>query len=368
MKNRILTQSILVIVSILYGTFSARAAESYRLPEPTNRTHHHVRYRVDPGIELMAIVQTISEYPEGFPFLMQQDSCRYKQEVLETFGRFTTHPAVLWLNRQCRRRMNFNAPPYIMLYADQHLELRSDLDFDEFVVSRAGGRDSLVAFLGLLRDFALQSSFNEFFVRHREFYGDIISRTIAEVDSIDHILELEAFYGTKQKSYSIVLVSLYNHVGFGNSIVYRSGEREIFDTMGPRGVRGDEPHFGDAEYLNYLTRHEFSHPFINPLTEKYWDAIKAYEANYEAIPETAKKNVCGSWQECINESMIRAIGVLLAEHENPALGELVASKERARGITYLDPLLVALREYEKNRQAYPTFDSYYLRVLEVFKK
>jgi hypothetical protein len=45
------------------------------------------------------------------------------------------------------------------------------------------------------------------------------------------------------------------------------------------------PFFGDEEYLKYMIRHEFSHPFVNPMTEKYWQNIKDYSALYGSIPE-----------------------------------------------------------------------------------
>jgi hypothetical protein len=157
-------------------------------------------------------------------------------------------------------------------------------------------------------------------------------------------------------------------VGYGNSIVHRSGEREMFDTMGPQKIKDGAPFFGDNLYLKYFTRHEFSHPFVNPLTNKYWDAIKGYAKNYDAIPEEAKNNVCGDWQECINEFTIRAITVYLASHESELLGLQVYKEEKTRGVSYLDPLLTALQTYADNRSQFPNFDSYYLKVLEVFKK
>jgi hypothetical protein len=362
--------TLLLCLSAIHTAYSAPAENPYRLPDPISKEYNSIHYMVSPQIELISIIQTISEYPTVFGFLMQEDSFQYKQEVLKKFGPFKSHPLVTWFNKISMqpRKMNFSAPSNLMLYADDHLNLRTDLHFDDFVLSRAGGRDSLLLFLDLLKDFAFQSSFNDFYEGHAGYYTSIIANTIAQLDSIDHIKELESFYGTRQKSYSIVLVSLYSHVGYGNSIVYSSGECEIFDTMGPQKIKDGAPFFGDNLYLKYLARHEFSHPFVNPLTEKYWDVIKEYAKNYESIPEVAKENACGDWQECINEFIIRAITVRLAFHESKELGLKVYEEEKSRGVSYLDPLLTTLQAYAHNRSQFPNFDSYYPKVLEVFKK
>jgi hypothetical protein len=61
-----------------------------------------------------------------------------------------------------------------------------------------------------------------------------------------------------------------------------------------------------------MIRHEFSHPFINPVTEKKWSYIESWSSGYDSIPEIARKQVCGDWQECINEFVIRAVTTHLA--------------------------------------------------------
>ena len=117
-----------------------------------------------------------------------------------------------------------------------------------------------------------------------------------------------------------------------------------------------------------MIRHEFSHPFINPLTEKYWDYIKDYSHNFDSIPEVAKKNVCGDWQECINEFIIRAITTQIAYNESDDVGRQGYEREKSRGVYNMDMLLNKIRYYQSNRETYPTLDSYYLNILDVFKE
>jgi Domain of unknown function (DUF4932) len=219
-----------------------------------------------------------------------------------------------------------------------------------------------------LKDFSVKSSFTNFFNAHRDYYLSIINETINNLGEKDYISELEAFYGKRQESYSIVLVSLYGTVGYGNSLIYPDGRRGIYNTMGPRSVTNEKPFFGDKKYLEYLIRHEFSHPFVNTLTEKYWPYIRDYAFRYDSIPEIARTRVCGDWQECINEFVVRSVTTYLALRADTATGSEFYKKEKERGVCLLDQLLDRIKVFQANRNFFPTFDDYYIQVLDVFKK
>lgn len=359
-----------IIILMLLHTVDTLATKPYKAPEPVSRIKNHINVCIHPQVELISIIQTIGNYPSMLGFLMSKDSSEYKTEVATFFGQYKEHPVVKMFDRLSAqpRMLNFSAPSNIMLYTDNHLSLRKDIELDDFVLNRAGGNDSLSVFLDLLRDFAIQSSFNNFFNKHRDYYLTIIDTTLDNLGDHDYISELEAFYGRKQKSYSIILVSLYNFVGFGNSLLFADDKRELYNTMGPRKVENNVPFFGDENYLKYMIRHEFSHPFINPVTEKYWDYIKSFSSNFDSIPEIARKQVCGDWQECINEFVIRAVTTHIALNESDEVGSWSYEKEKSRGVSYLDDLLRKIEFYQANRQIYPTFESYYNKILDSFKK
>ncbi len=345
------------------------AQKSYSAPKAVSRIHNQVTVGVSPEIELISIVQSISKYPTLLGFLMTQDSFEYKTDVINHFKPYRDHPAVLMFNSLSLipGGLNYSAPSNIMLYTDKSLHLREDIELDDFVISRAGGKDTLRVFLNLLADFAIQSSFNEFFETHRDFYLELVDNTISNLGSTNYIAEVEEFYGKKQKSYNIILVSLYNGNGFGNSLLCANDQRELYNTMGPQDTKNEVPLFGDKNYLSYMIRHEFSHPFINPLTEKRWDYLKDYAEKFDLIPEVARKKVCGDWQECVNEFTIRAITTQLAYNESDQAGKRSYEREESRGVSYLDSLLNKIKYYQANRKTYSTLDSYYLKILDVLK-
>ena len=359
------------IITIIFSISShALAQDSFKSHKPITRVKNHITVGVFPQVELISIVQTISKYPTVLGFLMAQDSSKYKTDVINHFQPYKDHPAVLMFDRLSLQpgMLNFSAPSNIMLYTDESFNLRKDIEFDDFVIRRAGGIDSLKVFLNLLGDFATQSSFHEFFQEHRNFYLNIVENTISNLGLTNYISEVETFYGKKQKSYNIILVALYGASGFGNSLLCSDDQRELYNTMGPMTVKNNVPFFGDENYFKYMIRHEFSHPFINPLTEKNWDYIKDYSSKYDSIPDVARKKVCGDWQECINEFIIRAITTQIAFNDSEESGLLAYEKEKSKGVSYLDSLLNKIRYYQSNRETYSTLESYYLQILDVFKE
>ena len=361
--------TILMLSSLPFSLPAITMTTDYRLPEPVTREHNRITGGVFPQVELISVVQAISKYTETFAFLMAKDSTDYARDAARHFGHYVNHPAIAMFNRLSLqpRMLNFSAPSNIMLYTDESLHLRDDIIHDSFVTDRVGGPDSLSVFLNLLRDFARESDFNIFFSTHLDYYGTIAENTVNAIGPMNYIAELEGFYGTGQKSYNIVLVSLYGSVGYGNSILHPDGKRDIYNTMGPRPAKDGLHSFGDEEYLRHMIRHEFSHPFINPLTEKYWDTVKEYSANYDRIPEVARKNVCGDWQECINELMIRAITTHLAYNDSEEAGNKAYAREKSRGVSCLDELLKNIRFFESERDSFPTFESFYPTILKVFQ-
>lgn len=346
-----------------------KSADFYQLPEPVVKEHNNISVGVLPQVELISIVQAVSKYPSVMGFLMTGDSSSYRNDVMEHFGSFSDHPAVRMFDRLSLqpRKLNFSAPSNIMLYTDRCLDLRGDILPDGFVLDRAYGIDSVRLFLDLIGDFAQESSFSEFFEAKRDFYIKITDATIANMGSANYIRELEEFYGVRQKSYNIVLVSLYGTVGYGNSLILKDGRREIYNTMGPKKVLADIPFYGDEASLKYMIRHEFSHPFVNPLTEEHWDYVSEYSGNFDSIPEVARKKACGDWQECVNEFIIRGITTHLAYRDNEQTGVASYNVEKAKGVSCLDALLEAVDRYQRERERYPTLGSFYPLLLDVMK-
>ncbi len=110
MKNLPVMLTMLTLLWVPCVCHASPTGPSYHLPDPVATEYNSIHYTVLPQVELISIVQAISEYPRTFGFLMQPDSFRYKEEVLKYFEPFRDHPVVKWFNETCMqpRKMNFS--------------------------------------------------------------------------------------------------------------------------------------------------------------------------------------------------------------------------------------------------------------------
>ena len=117
--------------------------------------------------------------------------------------------------------------------------------------------------------------------------------------------------------------------------------------------------------MEFIQRHEFSHPFVNPLTSEHSDAVASLSRVFDTLPEGARK-VCGEWEECVNENIVRAVTTHLAFEDGLEVGQAALERELDRGAVFVPALLDLVRDYDASRDRYPTLASYYEKLLTAF--
>jgi hypothetical protein len=318
---------------------------------------------VDPRLELLSIVQWLSGYGEKYPLLTKLEF-PYVQAVARTFDRHVDHAAVRAFDALASRPFSYESPPFaygappeVVLYLRQDGTLWEDVYADAFLVNRAGGRESLQSFTAALCRFAQDTRYADFYRESAPTYRAIVQRTCAVMGTRNHIDELERFFGTRQGSYTLILVPLYHSVGYGPNISIEDA-RHTYNIMGPTRVEDELPSFGSEQYFTEMQRHEFSHSYVNPLTDAHWPAIEAHFDAYASAEEA---------KEVVNESVIRAVTAWLAYAESADAGDRALQREVDRGFELVPALLEGIRAYASHRDTYPTFESFYPDLIAVFE-
>ena len=129
--------------------------------------------------------------------------------------------------------------------------------------------------------------------------------------------------------------------------------------------RGNVPIYGNEAIFKLLLRHEFSHSFVNRITDMYLEEVMKYQHLLDPIREEMDALNYGSWVTCLNEHIVRAVTVRLAISDSGPEGSRALARAQEAGFIYTDELADALVEYENNREQYPDFISFYPRLLEV---
>ncbi|RYE19958.1 MAG: DUF4932 domain-containing protein [Sphingobacteriaceae bacterium] len=234
-----------------------------------------------------------------------------------------------------------------------------------------------------LNSFYQAKNINSFFKKHQIFYKGAINEVSKYVKE-DITTKMENFYGQKKQKY-FVLVSpmmmwpIEDNEGRGIGANVKLSEGEIvYEIMSPyvrvntAGIREQYEHFG-FDYkprAQSLTVHEFGHSFVNYEVEKYNFRINKSDSLFtDKLKKAMSSKGVGSWQVYIIESLVRLGEIRVAELQNDkyraeALRKYHVSQEH---FIFLPSLENKIKEYEKNRKHYPTFNRFMPKLLEVFE-
>ncbi|MGE5652787.1 MAG: DUF4932 domain-containing protein, partial [Bacillota bacterium] len=323
---------------------------------------------IDPRMELLSIVQSLGEYASKFP-VMTKHSFSYRSEVEAAFAPWRDHQAVRIFDRLSQRPYTpeapafyFGAPPEAMLYLLPDFTLHPDIYLNEFLVNRAGGRESLEEFIAAMQDFCRQADFHTFYAKHQPTYQQLVQTTSEAIGTKPYVEILEAFYGQQQKSYTLVLIPLYGSVGFGPHLECVDGTRNIYSILGPKTVENGLPAFGTQSYFDRMLIHELSHSFINPLTEQYRKEVDQL-ARPDLVTEVSAKSGYGEWYDVVNEYIIRAITAHFAYQDSREKGDQELANCELKGFRAVAQLLDPIRRYAADRERYVGFSEFYPELL-----
>jgi hypothetical protein len=322
---------------------------------------------IDPRIELLAVVQSLSDYGEKFSLLTSLDY-DYKKDLLNTFQPYAEHEAVRLFQEMSHSGFTFDAPPSVMLHLSSPPELEVEQPLTDYLIRRGGGEEKLMRFIEHLRDFAEQTRFMTFYRKHKEFYEETIQSVNDNFKDIDFIGVLEGYYGLRQHSYNIILAPMFNG-NYGPRISLEDGTFDIFNIVSPRQIKDGILHFGSKANFEHLAWHEFSHSFVNPLGDQHRKELLKYVSLFKPIQSKMSANAYGNWITTVNEHVVRAVTTRLNYlHKGKEGGDRALAGEKTYGFAYVEALCKKLELYEADREKYPTFSSFYPQLVETFKE
>lgn len=327
---------------------------------------------VDPRMELLSTVQQLS----GYKILNDLDFL-YKQEVVRHFTAFKDHPAVQCFAEMSAKGFAFGAPVEMILCLSDPPDLAPKRPFTDFALRRAAGKENIERFVALLRRFAADAKFAEFTAAHKNAYAEMVAMVRSRLDGLNDVNMLEKYFGLKQHSYTFVFAPLIHGGGFGVRFEAGRGAFDIYSVCGPREVSNGQPQVRPAEDFRYLLWHEFSHSFINPMTEGFAVRFAPYAGLIEVIKQKGylkgrEKDLEGVpldliWGECIDEHVVRAVTTRLAFFEYGAEArDRRLQNEVASGFIFTPAIAKRLEGYEAHREKYATIVDYFGEIAHAF--
>jgi hypothetical protein len=319
---------------------------------------------LNPYLEFMNSVLLTSKYNEitapvlGFG-LMTEKSNDYTKAIKEHFSLYENAPIYEYIENMIPDGFTFSRPVEIMLSLGNSKDYTMKYQISDLCIQYCGGIEKVDSLLNLMKEFENETQYLDFFEENKSFYEQPLNTIKELVEQYNFISLVEKAYGIEQKSYNIILSSLMNG-NFGNSFPSLGiGEKDINVVLAT----------DDYSLSSIVIFHELSHPFINPLTDKYYDIAQQYAdahtklEKYKAGPQTGY----GDWEECINEHIVRAMTIyLLRKCGLNSIANTNLDDQLQLGYMYIPKLLERLDFYDNNREQYKNIDQFYPELLGVF--
>ena len=329
--------------------------------QPVERTVGKLKISIDPRMELLATVQLLSNYP------MINRDLPYSKDILNYFKPFSSQEAVvmtdgiLW-----EHGFVFDAPVKYMMYLSQPPELERQITIsDDLLLQRSGGIDNLEQYRKSIKQFAEISNFETFWNSKQSFYNQILDITISDMTEIDIIKTLEDYFNETKESYNVVITPAFIG-GYGFETPGADGKNNVYSCIPTSSVKDNIPYIPTNSLL-FFAWHEFAHPFVNPLADKYADRVSFSDKLFEPIKDAMEKYAYTLWQICVNEHIVRAVNVRLRElHLDAQRANTRLEYELKEHFIYIEPLIEKLKEFEKQRdEKNITFSEFYPELLKV---
>lgn len=309
---------------------------------------------VHPGVELLSIVQYLAGRQD--PALSP-----YRTDVQQHFGPYRSHPAVLFLFKS-NARFGYDLPELGWCFNDPLRPTSFTLP-EKTYWYESFTKAELTNYLNLCLDFARQTNFAGFYKRHQADYEQWGKTMRTNVDSLQIVAKLEAFFQRSVAGQWYICLDPLNGSGahaimtetvapvFRDYIVYQQGYWN--DNATPTTL----PTF-KADLYN-LVWHEGSHVAINHLLTKHRVTIDSLSYLMKQSDILARQKIT-DWRHFVNESVVRAISVALHyKHLTPAEAEQRLKYEQRGGFVYTDKLAGFILTDYINTNQYKSFDDYF---------
>ena len=329
--------------------------------QPIERSVGNLHISIDPRLELLASIHLLSSNTD----LVNRD-LPYSKDVKNYFASFLSQETVqMTESLQKKYDFSYDAPVNFMLYLSQPPELEQRIKYSNYLSGRSGGGDNLEQYRKSMQQFAKMSNFEGFWNSKLPFYNQILDMTIADMSRKDLVKDLEEYYNETRESYNIVITPSFKG-GKGAMLPGANGKDNIYSFVSTTSMKDGIPYINGNTLLYYVW-HEFGHSFVNPVTEKYTDRVASSNKLYEPIKKMMSGQHYGNWITCVNEHIIRAIHIRLAElHLGYQQAKALLDNEIRSQFIYIEPLIEKLKDFEKQRDKEKiTFTEFYPELLNV---
>lgn len=209
-----------------------------------------------------------------------------------------------------------------------------------------------------IQKLASDVNWDSFFENHKKTYEEFVSKVCNFPDDLD-LNDIEKYYSKKENSYTYVPSMLING-GFGPSDKYDN----LYYFRGFYFNDETKEFESDNEYLVECLFHEFSHPIVNPLVDKYLSNNKDLEKLFNIAKDNGLFKVYSNIKESLMyEYLVRANAYILASKYFKDIEPIENDWVIEHGFTYLPDLVYFTSE---NLTKYKNYEEFVEKAIPQF--
>lgn len=322
--------------------------------------------KVDERVELLSIVFRLA----GANEYSSQAFKLYTDKIEKHFGAYKNHELIEYVKKIHKENgIGYDAVMSMAIHIGKAPNFKPLVEFSDSIPEMRWRKENALKFIKLLQKFYKDTNCKKFFDDNTDLYNNVSARFIPIYDNLD-LKWYKDFYGEKPHEKFIIVNGLGNGPNnYGPNIVFKNGQREVYAIMGTWSVDSTGmAKFDNNRYFPTLL-HEFNHSFVNYLTEQNQTSLQeSGEKIFAVVEENMKSQAYSNWKTMISESIVRA-GVIkyMKDHNyNKKLIDNEVLEQLTRGFLWINELCDELENYDKQRDKYPSFESYMPNIIRAF--
>jgi hypothetical protein len=312
---------------------------------------------VDPRVELIAIVFRLAGNPEYNDGTLRP----YVKAIERHFGDFDNHPVIkMAAELRLKRSMSCDGPMSLAVHIDHNFRLKETPEEWPSTLDYRWEKKETAEFLEKLRQFSAETKFDEFFKAQSSIYETGMRSCKDLMTPLNLGDWLSGFFGVKDYGDLKLVLGFVN--GFSNyGPRFKSGRiAEKYAIVGMRPFDAANTVIFRPSQVG-TTVHEFCHSFANPVVEKYMEQLRpAGEKLFAANGPAMRMRGYQKWESLMYETAVRAcvMSFVREKLEPMYLGYFLEYEVKA-GFNWIEEMGNFLKNYENNRDKYPTFESFF---------
>jgi hypothetical protein len=328
-----------------------------------------VPVRVDERVELLSILFRLAG---AFEYHLTPGTVPYAREVDAHFAPYKDHAAIQMAKKlREERAIGLSAVAWFAVHITGNPHLKPKLPFDQMVdLDKQWSAQSATDFLAALQRFADDSKAFSFMRAHQELYTKSADRLAKKVAQRPYRAWLDGFFGGKPGAkFSAIVGMLNGGTNYGTKVRYPDGREEILPIIGAAAFDASGLPLFDASTTGVVA-HEFCHSYCNPLVDRFAEQLlPSAEKIFPHRKRLLSEQFYTDARIMLYESLVRACTYeFLRAHGTPAEADSELQDQLRRGFYWNPELSSLLREYERSRDTYPTFEAFMPRIVKFFER